>query len=482
LTKAKFKVSSVLNTSYFLFNIKTLRNFKILYKNLDKKMISSRAYFLILLIFLIPATVSATHTGNRYSIFLEKPELYVTKQRSFIDVSVFYATASTACKRYGGTCGIPELYGSYDLKDVISSLQKTNPGKYIGDNNPIYEVTGSHELDGKKLDFGVTGKINTAGLILAYEQNLKFANLKNITFGIWLPVMNSDIISRFDFNNKKYKQNYGKFLSNSEVEKVDEIRRITHKEIGFEGTNISRSGVGDIDVHLRGNYFLDHKLMMRGIDLNLQGGVIIPTGRKMNIDYPASTPFMNDGHWGVYLDFVPEFELKQDLKVGLILGGLWQFDDTQNRRVAVYKEPSIYSAMVGKIEIDPGSTFKISPYLTLENLSDGAHIQLRYTYLRHSMDKWRDKRDDKSIDCYLETTPRINPAITHEDLEKNLSEKNQLSKWRAHYFTIQAAYDSKLALKNWFMNPKFYASYDMPINGNGFCKTHLVTLGAQLFF
>ncbi|MFH1254338.1 MAG: hypothetical protein V1646_02795 [bacterium] len=450
-------------------------------------MISSRAYSLILLILLIPSVALATHTGNRYSIFLEKPELYVTKQKSLIDISVFYATASTACKRYGGTCGIPELYGFYDLKDVISSLQKTNPGEYIGDNDPIYVVTGSDKLEGQELKFGVTGKVNTVGLILAYEQNLKFANLKNVTFGIWLPVMNSSVISRFEFNRKEYQKTYHIDLTDPEVQKIDAIRRLTHKEIGFKGTNLSRSGVGDIDVHLRGNYFIDHKLMMRSIDLNLQGGVVIPAGRKMDIDYPASTPFMNDGHWGVYLDFIPEFELKQDLKVGLILGGLWQFNDTQNRRVAVYKEPSIYSALVGKVEIDPGNVFKFSPYVTLENLADGVHIQLRYTYLRHGMDKWSDKRDDKLINCYLETDARIDPTdatqnITHDDLEKNMNYKNQLSKWRAHYFTIQAAYDSKLALKNWFMNPKFYASYDMPINGNGFCKTHLVTLGAQLFF
>lgn len=450
-------------------------------------MILRRASSLILLILLIPTAALATRTGNRYSIFLEKPELYVTKQKSLIDVSVFYATASTANKRYGGTCGIPELYGSYDLKDVISSLQKANPGKYIGDNDPIYVVTESHALDNKDLKFSVSGKINTVGLMFAYEQNLKFANLKNVTFGLWLPVMNSDVISRFEFDKKEFQKNYNRTLSRSEIQKIDAIRRLTHKEIGFKGTNISRSGIGDIDAHLRGNYFLDHKLMMRSIDLNLQVGVIIPTGRKMDIDYPASAPFMNDGHWGVYLDFVPEFELKQDLKVGLIVGGLWQFNDTQNRRVAIYKEPSNYSALVGKIEIDPGNVFKISPYLTLENLSDGVHIQLRYTYLRHGMDTWHDKRDNKSIACYLETETRRDPIdtkkdITHEDLEKNLSHKNQLSKWRANYFTIQAVYDSKLAFKNWFMNPMLYASYDMPISGNGFCKTNMVTLGAQLFF
>ena len=439
-------------------------------------MISRRIYSIILLIFLTPLTALCTHTGNRYYTFLEKPENYVTRQRSFLDVAVFYETASTAFRRYGGSCGIPELYGSYDLKDVITSLQTANPGENY---NPIEEVTGSNYLEGKSLKFGNSGKINTVGLTFNYEQNLKFANLKDITLGIWFPVMNTDVISRFQFNRKDFQESY-RHLNDSEVQSIDAIRRLTHKEIGFKGTNVSRGGIGDIDLHARWNYFLDHKLMMRGINLCAQFGVNIPSGKKMDIDYPASVPFMNDGHWGVYLDLVSEFELKQDLKVGLILGGLWQFDDTQNRRLAIGKEPTIYSALIGKVKINPGNVFKVSPYLTLENLADGVNIQLRYTYLRHGMDTWQDERVDQSIESYLDTFPHA--GLTAEELEKNLSLKNQLSKWSANYFTIQVVYDSKSALKSWFLDPKIYASYDMPISGNGFCKTNQITVGAQFFF
>lgn len=430
---------------------------------------------LLFLLFLIPSILLATHTGGRYFLFLEKPENYVTKNHSFIDVSAFYSTVSTAYKRYGGTCGIPELYGAYDLKDVINSLHQVQPTA-----DPIYDVTGSHYLDNKSLPFHVTGKMNTIGLILSYEQNLKKIKLQNLTIGICVPVMDSDVVSRFEFRRKDFQEKY-KILSDFEVSKIDEIRRLTHRMIGFKGTCKSCGGVGDIDMHLRGNLYFDHALMMRSVDLNLQGGVIIPSGKKMNDLYPATVPFMNDGHWGIYLDFIPEFELKQDLKVGMILGGLILFNDTQARNLAVGKEPTIYSAVSGNVEIDPGSTFKFSPYLTLENLADGAHIQLRYTYMRHGMDKWTDKRCCcKEIPSYLDTTPHA--GLTRCELENNLCYKQQLSKWRAHYFTIQAIYDSKLAFKKWFLEPKFYATYDMPINGNGFCKTHQITVGAQLFF
>jgi hypothetical protein len=437
-------------------------------------MILKRLKNLLLLLLLIPSILLATHTGNRYFLFLEKPENYVTKSRSFIDVSAFYSVASTAYKRYGGTCGVPELYGFYNLKDVITSLQQVKP-----DSDPIYEVTGSHYLDGKDLPFHVTGKINTVGLIVSYEQNLRKSDFLNMTCGVWVPVMNSDVISRFEFGKNGFQSNY-RPLSDFEVSQIDEIRRLTHKEIGFKGTNKSRRGFGDIDVHLRGNLYLDHVLMMRSIDVNLQGGVVIPSGEKMDDAYPATVPFMNDGHWGLYLDFIPELELKQDLKLGLILGGLFQFSDTQVRRLAVGKEPTIYSAVSGKVEVDPGTTFKFSPYLTLENLTDGVHIQLRYTYLRHSMDKWTDKRDCMSPLSYLDTTPHA--GLTQGELQSNLCFKRQISKWRAHYFTIQAIYDSKVALKNWFMEPKIYATYDLPINGNGFSKTHQITIGAQFFF
>lgn len=438
-----------------------------------------RSFFFIIISVLILSyfECSATHSGNRYFYFFERPESYVTKGKSFISPQVFYSKTSTAFRRYGGRAGIPELWGKYNLKDVITSLQ-TVQGTGI---DPIYQITGTHELDGKSLPYKINGEIETVGFMLEYEQNLKALKLKDFTFGLWLPVYHMNTTSRFDFDTNAFYKEYHQNLNTSEITTIDKIRQLTHKEIGIKGTDLNRDGFGDLDLHVRWNYNTDHALMMRSIDTNVQLGIIAPTSPKMNINYPGTVPFMNNGHWGMYLDVVPEFELKQDWKFGLMLGLLGQFNTTRTTRLAVGEEPTTYSALVGKIEEDAGLTLKFSAYFTLENLTDGLHVQFRYTYLRHQMDQWFDKREDKTINSYLEKDTS-SAGLTPKEARENFNQKSELSKWRANYFTIQAIYDSKEGLKNWFMSPKFFASYDLPITGNGICKTHQITLGAQLHF
>lgn len=415
----------------------------------------------------------ATHSGNRYFLFLERPENYVTKKKSFLTPAAFFTKTSTGFRREGGRAGLPELWGKYNLKDTITSLKTVYPNL----PDPIQEITGTDYFQNKNLKYNIDGEVETVGAMLEYEQNLGFMKLKDFSVGFWFPVYHMSTTSKFQFNSNAFYNEYGRSLSTSEIATLDKIRQTVHKEMGIEGKDLNRGGFGDLDLHLSWNYYKERRILLRSIDTNVRVGVVIPTGPKMNINYPETMPFMNNGHWGMYLDIVPEFELKQDWKLGFMLGCLGQFDSTRTTRLAVGNEPTIYSALVGKIEDDPGMTYKISAYFTLENLTDGLHLQLRYTYLRHEMDKWRDKRDDQTtVKSY------INQANASEAMSQNYTYKSNLSKWRAHFFTFELIYDSKDGLKNWFMQPKFYASYDLPITGRGISKEHQITLGAELHF
>jgi hypothetical protein len=187
------------------------------------------------------------------------------------------------------------------------------------------------------------------------------------------------------------------------------------------------------------------------------------------VSEPLSLPAMGNGHWGMYFDVVPEFELKQDWKFGFMFGGLYQFKETKNMRLPVGNEPAPYSALTGRVEVQPGVTAKLSPYFTLENLTDGVHFQIRYTYLRHSIDKWYDRRSDTTIPSYLSSGT-------------NVAQHEQMSKWRSHFFSFQLMYDAKQAMQNWGMEPLLYVTYDLPISGNGIAKTHQISVGARLHF
>jgi hypothetical protein len=212
---------------------------------------------------------------------------------------------------------------------------------------------------------------------------------------------------------------------------------------------------------------------MKSIDLNIRSGITVPIGTKSDNNYPSSVSFMGNGHWSFYFDTITELELKQDWKFGFLVSAIYQFRNSRKLRIPVYKEPAVFSALVADVQIDPGMTFKLSPYIIAANLTDGINFLLRYSYLRHNKNKWKDKRKDPNIKSYLSQIERLmsGEQITSIDIEKNIQEKKDLSKWRAHYFSLEVNYDSNEAGNDWVLDPIVYLNYDYQFSGNGSCKT-----------
>ncbi len=444
---------------------------------------SLRAAFFLGLASSVTFGLKAHHNGTRYFPFLEKPEEIVIKKHSHIAPEFFYLKASTAHKRGGGNFGIPELWGRYDLKDVLTSLEAIQ-GAAVA--NQIRNMLAA-DLRDKSIKFKTHSNMHAQGLALGYEQDLKW---NGFSIGAWVPVMHVSSLGRFhlELNNNNGIDGVGRSLIdaqtgelNAEGHLIDKVRRTTHDKLGFIGNTWDGSGFGDIDLHLRWNYFMDHQLLMRSVDSYIQVGLILPTGMTIKNNEPLSIPAMGNGHWGAYFDVVPEFELKQDWKLGFMVGGLYQFKDTTDRRIPVGNEPVVYSALTGRVEVQPGITAKISPYFTLENLTDGVHFQMRYTYLRHGIDKWYDKRADKTTPSYLDHANSA-AGLTPEQITQNIRNREVLSKWRSHFFSFHLMYDAKQALQKWGMNPLLYVTYDLPISGSNIAKTHQLSLGAQLHF
>jgi len=419
-----------------------------------------------LLSFTIGSCVFATHNVSRYLPFLEQPEMYRTKKKSHLLADIFYSSAATAFKRSGGNAGMLELGGIYDLKNVITSLQAVQPTA-----NPVSELMIEGFRD-KCIVFGVEGKIRAFGLQLNYEQSLGFLNL---ALGATLPIMTVHTSSRYKFKPEDSDQMFQRqFLTTNEKRQhelvVDQLRRLTHQKIGFQGNIWKKGGLGDLDLHLRWSYERDYALAMKNIYLALQGGVIVPTAEVSDRCIPASISFGSNGHWGLYTDLMMDLELKHNLRFGMLLGFVHQFDHTRKVRIAIENEPMIFSALVGNLKTKPGFTFKLSPWLTIENMTDGLHFQARYTYLRHEDDTFFDARCDQTIKSFLQRDEC--PRERHEGL----------TRWRSHHFTFQLIYDTKIARQHVSFDPVFFLRYDMPMSSRGVAKTHTFSLGAQLQF
>lgn len=425
---------------------------------------SIRLIWLLALLVAVGSRLSASHNTSRYFPFFERTSDYVINQKTFIEPTLFFSFASSAVPRGAGHAGIAELWGKYDLKDVISSLQKIDTNA-----DPVMEVTQSGLFSDKSIVFGVEGKIDAVGLALRHEHYVG----SGFSVGAWIPLMNVRSYNQFTFkpddSDSYFKYTNDRSLRHTQSLQVDHIRRVTHQKIGFKGNEYSQAGFGDLDLYARWGKLFDHALMMKSVSLNFQTGVTAPTGILSKNDYPSTVSVMGDGHWSLHGDLVSEFELKQDWRAGIIIGFAHQFSNTRDIRLAVGDEPTIFSAMTGRVKIKPGVTFKCSPYFTLENVKDGLHLQGRYTYRRHAQDDWTDLRADQTIKSFL------------NDLTLK-QKKEYLSKWSSHYFTLQLTYDCATALKKLPLNPIFYGVCDIPVGVNGASNTTEVAIGARLHF
>lgn len=430
-------------------------------------MLCKKNFLCLILLSSFVAPVFSSHNTSRYFPFLEKPEDYLTHGKSHIYPALFLTTASTAY-RSGGNTGIPELTGRYNLKSVIAGLAAVKESQGVSGYNPFKNEVGYSDWNGKDIRYRLDGKIKSRGVLLSAEQII---GKTGFSVGASVPFMQVNTSMRF-FLDRENSDAGPRQATVEEEDMLNRVRRDVSCNLGLKGDDWSKSGFGDLDVYVMWRKWWDHTWKMKTIDLNLRTGVIAPTGQMRDEDYPTSIPFMGNGHWGTYGDVLCEFELKQNWKLGGLLGLMYEFEDTAVRRVSYSGEPTMFSALKGDIQVKPGITFKASPYFTLENFVDGAHAQFRYTYRRHSHDTWVDRRGCCAVESYL-TSDR-----SHEDCAREL--KSKLSEWTSHILTLQLEYDSVEAMKNWWMKPKFYALVDYSMSGKNVCKTHQLTVGVQL--
>ncbi len=407
--------------------------------------------------------LDASHNASRYAFFLERPEEYRSTSSPFhLEVSGFYTLISSAFGREGGNAGVPELWGKYDLLNVLGSLSAVDPQKALTLQNKL-------PRQNSQLPFIVDAKSKTIGMTLRTEWNTP---LRDITVGAWLPIMYTTADSRYRLNQVEALKAAQGLPGFFRPDLIDEARRQLHDILGLDYNNWRKGGVGDLDLYVRWHRFREYILSMRSINIAFQGGLIVPTGVKQDLNRPASIPFMGDGHWGCYLDIVPECELKQDLRLGCIFSAIFQAKNTRRRRIPVNNEPAPFSALIGQLEIKPGTTLKISPYVVFEHLKENLHLHIRYTYLRHAYDRWQV--------ISLESSNANSFLTSRESLPLQCAQERR-SEWRAHQVTFQLSY-TPVSLFSGHVQPKIYCLYDVPINGNSIAKQHTISCGIGMAF
>lgn len=443
------------------------------------------------------AAVAVENTG-RFFPFSARPEKSLYKKGITADVDFFYSSGRNIAQEDRTPLGVGEYAGKYNLRDIVFAMS----AKGISTQD-VDQLIGNQNVNDPVL-FNVHGKVRGGGGVLRYGLAVPGLSMMPVTFGVALPFMyvESDVRYSLDtalFMDRHFKLNpsllFGGIDANTEEiiqagfqERLDHARRIAHEAIGLNNNYWAGPGIGDLDVFVRSNLLLDHKFMMRGIDIAIQYGIILPTGVQRANNVVSSIPFMNDGHWSFYVQVAPTFELKQDLKCGFMVRGEHFIAKTKDRQLPIFKESFLYSPLIGSVRVQPGATLIFNSFLALENVYDGLHLQGRYTYKRHKADTWEDMRIDKTIPSYLSRKVTDGAPggqiITDKEIAGIISAKEYLSKFRSHYITIQLTYDPLEAQQELLLKPKFFASIEAPVfdASRGIVQANQISIGAELHF
>lgn len=395
----------------------------------------------------------ATWYDNRYINFFDRQTTWLYDESSLFGIECFVAQGREAWGT-DGIVGIPEIHGFLDLKILADGFVEA------GRPNPI-----PTPWQGASIPFVTRGQLHAEGIEFLWHQCITDL----WSFGASWLFMNVNSCQTFNLNtvfNDPTRPHTNLLLGPGDQMLLDEIRRMMFLDIGLHENFSHQIGFGDMNFYIQLGKRWEYELKCRSVKAGMRFGVLAPTGLKQELDAPASIPFGGNGHWGLYFSAHGMLEIKEDLKIGVLLDITKRFSKVMNHRVPVAGEPDIFGVLIAPINVNPGPNVAFSAYITMQNVRDGLALGLMYTLVKHQQDRWHDVREDRTIPIKLEQVVK-------------------LSEWGISYFTLSAAYDfGKMKVKRSFepiVSVRWDAPYELFVTEQA-VKTHKLSLSIDFVF
>ncbi len=241
-----------------------------------------------------------------------------------------------------------------------------------------------------------------------------------------------------------------------------------YRELQINSLASHEVGAGDTLVYALLYDVREYEYKMRKIDASLWFGAIIPSGVTRNPYNLASIPYGGDGMWGIFIAPTAEFELKEDLKVGMQLRVIQRFHKDTTMRLPLKKEQPLFAPVIGRAHVTPGLTVAATLYAAIEDLRAGFGAEGKYTIIYHEKDRF----------CVRCTKEKVNGKVP--DMENLMCRSNFISE----YGTVRLFYDIAHD-KPWKHRPLVSLTWDIPFNnlwGKAFARTNRIVLGCTVNF
>ncbi len=393
---------------------------------------------------------------NRYFPWFDHLYTGCDSRKGNIDGQVFFLTGGDAYRyqlranKDEQIITFPELYGELDLVPVANSIVKTGKPNPIPDDwQWLSEIKAQMpaSLKGQGAIFACYAPIAPHFALGGSALIMKLNSFVNV-------------IPSQQANEKLNLQTPG-----NQVVFDQTVQRI-YKEIDISSTSFQQVGVGDVVVYAHIYDVHEYRYKFRKLDWGVWLGFIIPSGLKYDPTNLASIAFGGQySGWGWFIAPRAEFELRDDLKFGIMARLTQRFDKCFQGRIPLGKEQSLFAPLIGSVYVDQGINFGVTSYFVFEDIRAGLGAQIQYTINFHDNDNFSARVND------IDTKP-------------NFCNMSYYSSWVQEYFTIKLFYDVAHD-KDWNVKPLAYFMWDIPMNnlsGRGFAKTNKVALGCTINF
>ncbi len=319
---------------------------------------------------------------NRYFPWFNHLYTGCDSRRGYFDGQIFFLTGGDAFRyqmratKEEQIITFPELYGELDLVPVANAIVQTGkPNPFPDDWQWISELKAlmPASLKGQGTIISGYAPIAPHFALGASALVMKLNSFVNV-------IPSEEAIDKLNL----------KTPGNQVV--FDQLVQKIYQDIDICSTSFQQVGVGDIVVYAHIYDVHEYRYKFRKLDWGVWLGFIIPSGLKWDPTNLASVPFGGQySGWGWFVAPRAEFELRDDLKFG-IMGRITQrFDTCFKTRIPLGKEQTLFAPTIGSVAVDQGTTFGITSYFIFEDIRAGFGAQIQYTINHHENDSFMAK-------------------------------------------------------------------------------------------
>lgn len=351
-----------------------------IFKMTHKKILSYSSYILSLL-------MSAPVFGNtfdnahfyRATNFFGEPRL---PRNSLSNIDFSLGGGFTSKSRNSNGCTVPllDIYGTQNMHDLIINV----PNQDL--SNPLDIILKNLELSPSRDGFA---HLSIPADFHIFEWYFNFVTNFYKGFFLWvnLPMRRMQIthpcftdLSPLDeqcpnLNTPVWQQ----FLDN-----FDAIL----SRYGLSKDPFRQTYIGDLTVTVGWAYSYIESDQIDFVDVDLQTGVLFPTGKKRNEDHIFSLPTGYNGHFGVPFAADLAFGTFEWLTIGGHIEAIVFGDRTQCIRLKTAPSQSgIITLAKGDAKVKPGPIFIGGAFIKADHFMRGLSLTLGYSYARKNSDR-----------------------------------------------------------------------------------------------